>query len=343
MMQSCKIFVHEHADWNYSRPLHGPYNIEWWLSSTLSNYSSRTYNITEAAIEYVDIEPQKKISLGGSIHPLFQSSFCRDCRIGVVQNARRIVEWATSPNDIVAPFVIDGRPPDRITSVPTRLLLFNVHVPKIYVSDLRMSIWKQLIRMDRSEITVQSHSANWALSYENCSHNRGCHAYRKFDFNSYRKALNEQFTRLSPAGYKNQLYDHRFVLLASGDFPSQVKITESIVHFANGGAVPVFVVPPNAHTAYPYSHTVKYCNLGVLVTERLARKNMSHVLEHLKYISHDRIRKMRKYAKRVSPMFTYDTHPPNAAHYVLSELCESIRSDRDKPLSLAPCMLTGKT
>ena len=205
-----------------------------------------------------------------------------------------------------------------------------------------MSIWKQLIEMDRSKITVLSHSARWALSYENCSHSRGCRAYRNFDFNRYRKALQEPFVRMSPAEYKKQLYDHRFVLIASGDFPSTGKLTESIVHFANGGAVPVFVVPRKSPTVYPYSHTVKYCKIGVLVAEHLARKNMSRVLEHLKSVSDDRIHTMRAYAKRVRPMFTYDTHPPNAALYVLSELCESIRSDRSKPISLARCMITGQ-
>lgn len=268
---------------------------------------------------------------------LFQSSFNRNARIKVAKHSRRIVEWAVNENDVVAPFVIDGHPPASSSRHALKLCLFTCHVPKIYISNIRMNIWKQLVVLNRSDITVRSHSVKWALNYENCSNSRGCRAYRTFDFDRYRSALSKPTMRMSPAEYKQQLYNHRFVLVASGDFPSTAKISESIVHFANGAAVPIFVVPSNPARVYPYSYTVQYCNIAILISERFASKRMMDVINYIESISQQRISDMRKYAQTVSKMFNYDTSPPNAADFVFDELCNSIR--KREPISLKSCIM----
>lgn len=345
-MSACRVYVHNNADWNYSSCLRGQYDIEYWLSLSLSEHKSRVYNIEDATVEYNDVKPRRLSRRGKSPivvprhNALFQSSFCRDCRMGVVPNARRIVEWATQPKDVVAPFVVDPRPLQSRPVTPSRLLLFTGHVPKAYISDLRLSIWKQLVKEDRSVITVSSESVRWALKYENCTGSRGCTAYRRFDFDRYRTELHEPNKRLSPEAYKRELYDHRFVLVASGDFPSTAKITESIVHFASGGAVPVFVVPPKPHTVYPYPFTVNYCNLAVLVSERLARTNMSFVLTYLGSLSNTRVAQMREYAQKVSAMFVYDKPHPNAADYMLDDMCASLQRRAETAIPLKGCILT---
>ena len=65
---------------------------------------------------------------------------------------------------------------------------------------------------------------------------------------------------------------HRFFLVAPGDFVTTPKLAEAVAMGGAGGPIPVLVLPGGARDAraFPYSSWIDYCEVAFVVSARTA-------------------------------------------------------------------------
>lgn len=239
------------------------------------------------------------------------------------------MEYSKTFKNIVVPRVVNVKIP-RLVPAKRKLLLFVGHIPKLYLSPLRFHIWYNLQMMQDSNITVHSHTIKEHLQYENMR-SKKFKRYRNVNFTSVKHFLRgEECTYLNTSSYSTLLFHHKFVIVSRGDFKSTSKISESILSFAQGAAVPIFIVPDFYENMFPYVDQVNYSRVGFVVHETTVYTSVTRLVSSLYDISDNVIEKKRQYAKRVQNMFSFQNSTGKqlfAADYILLELCRRNRMD----------------
>ena len=130
---------------------------------------------------------------------------------------------------------------------------------------------------------------------------------------------------------------HRFCLVAPGDYPSTHKVSEALVLGGAGGCIPVFVVPGRRRDGIgkriarwlPYSRWLDYCTVGYLVEEASAQQHFKLVLQKLKAVGEAEAEAKLRALHQVRAAFVFPQHSsidrPAAPHYILNEACHAAR------------------
>ena len=150
---------------------------------------------------------------------------------------------------------------------------------------------------------------------------------------------------LSHDKYLTLAFAHRFCLIAPGDTPSTHKVAETMAIGGAGGCVPVFVVPagrqdhwlgrharPSARlfeagvaSFLPYTSWLDYCDVGFLISEWQARRDIVMALDKLRAVSDEDLASKTRSLAAVREAFVSrrgsSLHDPTASEFILAEAC----------------------
>ena len=253
------------------------------------------------------------------------------------------------------------------------LLFFAGHVPKLYLGQTqRYELWRQLrrepgVRAISSTInctvgayaicqTPERWPAEWATycqepcgSRRQCSTSesglrRQCRAYRKVVWAEELPDIRTTATALPRPEYLRTAMQHRFFLIAPGDFVTTPKLAEAIAMGGVGGPLPVIVLPARAADAssLPYSSWLDYCSIGYLVSAQTAKSGMARVLDKLRAVPADEAAAKHAALRAASPAFTVvpasSVDAPSAPEHLLWRACELAQRRRNatRPPSQLP-------
>lgn len=168
--------------------------------------------------------------------------------------------------------------------------------------------------------------------------------------------------KVSHSEYLSMAMNHRFCLIAPGDWVSTHKVTEAMAIGGSGGCIPVFVVPGRslsdmenfAATMLPYTRWHDYCSTSYFVTEFGAKLNFSRTLERLDAIGDVEATMKWKHLKQVKDAFVFRDdstyEKPTAPHFILGEACAAARCARagaacslPPRMNLSACALDRKS
>ena len=128
---------------------------------------------------------------------------------------------------------------------------------------------------------------------------------------------------------------HRFFLVAPGDFVTTPKLAEAVAMGGAGGPIPVLVLPGGARDAraFPYSSWIDYCEAAFVVSARTATDDLRGVLDRLSRVGAAEAAAKHAALRRLSAAFTVvpgsTVRQPSAAEHVLRSACESASAARN--------------
>jgi hypothetical protein len=178
---------------------------------------------------------------------------------------------------------------------------------------------------------------------------RGCAAYTKIDFASELPEMLLDTRRLLHSEYVATAGNHRFCLVAPGDFASTHKVTEAMAIGGAGGCIPVFVISSGRSatrldaarevaTVLPYTRWLDYCDVAFLVPSAVANNNFGRVIERLAAVGLEEAAAKLAALRRVRSAFIFregsTVARPSAPEYLLSEACAAGQQWRSSGSSL---------
>ena len=116
---------------------------------------------------------------------------------------------------------------------------------------------------------------------------------------------------------------HRFFLVAPGDFVTTPKLAEAVAMGGAGGPIPVLVLPGGARDAraFPYSSWIDYCEVAFVVSARTAKDDLRGVLDRLSRVGAAEAAAKHAALRRLSAAFTVvpgsTVRQPSAAEHVM--------------------------
>jgi hypothetical protein len=240
------------------------------------------------------------------------------------------------------------------------------HMPKAYISSIRFNVWKQLITVNDSTIVSSSIRCTYGAFHEcaslnamkktvnyfrhfckpfcassSCKHiaptynvfQQKCRAYRGVQFDALPQIFTS--TKLSETKYIENAFNHRFCIVAPGDFFATHKIAESIVIGGMGGCIPIIVVSPKPSTMLPFLRWFDYCKAAVLISVRTATHNLMQIVQNV--LPKVDIEKKRAYLRKHYHAFVSSYATPSVGDYILAEMCaHAEKSQGPQNLTCAP-------
>lgn len=294
-----------------------------------------------------------------------------------------LVDRARRAQDGVVPFVLSRPawllgdapvPADFVPRAPwamRTLLFFAGHVPKLYVSSTRYLLWRAWRRDPRVSVftkdiacALTAHSIcrepeRWAseaatFCQRDCGTTRACKSgaaamqreckfYKKVPWDDELPDVARTNRALNRSAYLRAAMNHRYCVVAPGDYPSTPKITEFVAVGAAGGCLPVVVVPSpardGARRQLPYASTwLDYCDIAFLIPESAVGNSseMRVILDRLAAVSPAEAARKRRALRHVRDAFV--TRPtatpdgagaraarPTASDFLLHEACALAR------------------
>ena len=248
-------------------------------------------------------------------------------------------EMVATAQQILVPFNLEnftswlGRLAPAAPWATRRTALFVGNVPQLYVSPSRWRIWRQLY--NRSDVTVVSHNV-WTLGVglecvrngtwkEHCTQLLGpedtsrqgagrsrcnlkpsehkCRAIVRepnfqHDFIAAGRAVLS--SRLEPAEYHRAGLDHKFCVVAGGDYPNTLKYLEAIFFASHGGCVPVFA--DLSRRGLAFGDAINYSRVALWSSPQ----SLGSDLDVWKTWSEEQVRPWMAYARKVADLLNYD-------------------------------------
>ena len=248
-------------------------------------------------------------------------------------------EMVATAQQILVPFNLEnftswlGRLAPAAPWATRRTALFVGNVPQLYVSPSRWRIWRQLY--NRSDVTVVSHNV-WTLGVglecvrngtwkEHCTQLLGpedtsrqgagrsrcnlkpsehkCRATMRepnfqHDFIAAGRAVLS--SRLEPAEYHRAGLDHKFCVVAGGDYPNTLKYLEAIFFASHGGCVPVFA--DLSRRGLAFGDAINYSRVALWSSPQ----SLGSDLDVWKTWSEEQVRPWLAYARQVADLLNYD-------------------------------------
>eukprot|EP00966_Prymnesium_polylepis_P226698 5244712-Prymnesium_polylepis.1 len=163
-----------------------------------------------------------------------------------------------------------------------------------------------------------------------------CKAYERVPFgDEMQQDLARASQRLTHARYLQEALNHKFCLVASGDYPSTHKVSEALAIGGAGGCIPVFVVPGPSSVPLsqrlarwlPYTRWLDYCDVAYLLEEHSVVHNVDSIVAQLRAVGAADARRMHRRLRRVRAAFVFrrgsTLKDPSAPQYILNEACHA--------------------
>ena len=169
---------------------------------------------------------------------------------------------------------------------------------------------------------------------------RKCKRYKTVDFEAEASDYaRDSALRWSDRQYLREAMQHRFCLIARGDFPSTPKIAELLAVGAAGGCLPVFVLDfPRSSTrpsqaavqgamarTLPFSSWLQYCSFSYFVSRKAAERDMPGVLRALESVSAAEAQEKLAALGKLRSVFGFQNNStpemPSATDHIFAEMC----------------------
>lgn len=175
---------------------------------------------------------------------------------------------------------------------------------------------------------------------------RKCKKYETVDFGAEAADYaRDAELRWSDRQYLQETMQHRFCIIARGDFPSTPKIAELLAVGAAGGCLPVFVLdlPPNFnHTQVavqsamaqrlPFYSWLRYCSFSYFVSRKAAVTDMPGVLRALESVSAAEAQGKLAALGKLRRVFGFQKNStperPSATDHIFAEMCTRAKRHR---------------
>ena len=242
------------------------------------------------------------------------------------------------------------------------LLHFVGHVPKVYISAVRMLLWTQVYQ--ETDVTARSHTLRCNLGpYSICSHperlnsefktfcapwcpglgtpskpcrrrnanllKKTCETFKEVGINATKhlSALDRATDRkrLPYESWVQEAARHRFCVVARGDWPGTPKLADFVLLGAAGGCIPLVFVSFTKRPTLPFGRYFDWCKAAVLVSEKvITAHKVGALLHQLRNMSAAEANAKMLALDQIRDALYWRPSPsrPSAADYVLAEACE---------------------